>query len=55
MHGRVLIVGAGDSGNALLREIVNNGNLNHRPLGFIDDDPARWTRNQIKTTMPAGT
>jgi UDP-GlcNAc:undecaprenyl-phosphate GlcNAc-1-phosphate transferase len=34
----VIIFGAGDSGNAVLKEILNNEVLNLRPLGFIDDD-----------------
>lgn len=38
---RVIIFGAGDSGNAVLREILNNPELNRRPLGFIDDDKAK--------------
>jgi UDP-GlcNAc:undecaprenyl-phosphate/decaprenyl-phosphate GlcNAc-1-phosphate transferase len=38
---RVIIFGAGDSGNTVLREILNNGGLDRRPLAFIDDDPAK--------------
>jgi UDP-GlcNAc:undecaprenyl-phosphate GlcNAc-1-phosphate transferase len=38
---RVLIFGAGDSGNAVLREILNNQSLGLRPLCFLDDDPAK--------------
>ena len=34
----IVIFGAGDSGNAVLKEILNNDDLNMRPLGFIDDD-----------------
>jgi FlaA1/EpsC-like NDP-sugar epimerase len=35
----VLIVGAGDGGRLLLREILRNPELGFRPVGFIDDDP----------------
>lgn len=35
---RVLIAGAGDTGDAFLREIRKNKTLNYRPVGFIDDD-----------------
>ncbi|HEX9423402.1 MAG TPA: hypothetical protein VF899_09175 [Pyrinomonadaceae bacterium] len=38
---RVLIYGAGDGGELLLREILNNRSLKYSPVGFIDDDPAK--------------
>jgi FlaA1/EpsC-like NDP-sugar epimerase len=34
----VLIVGAGDGGRLLLREILRNPDLGMRPVGFVDDD-----------------
>lgn len=34
----VLILGAGDTGETLLREISKNRNLPYRPVGFLDDD-----------------
>ena len=37
----VLIVGAGDGGQLLLREIVRNPALGYRPIGFLDDDPRK--------------
>ena len=38
---RVLIVGAGDGGRLLLRELLRNPQLNLRPVGFVDDDPRK--------------
>jgi UDP-GlcNAc:undecaprenyl-phosphate GlcNAc-1-phosphate transferase len=35
---RVIIYGAGRGGELLLREILNNQDLNLNPVGFIDDD-----------------
>jgi FlaA1/EpsC-like NDP-sugar epimerase len=35
----VLIVGAGDGGRLVLREIVRNRDLGLAPVGFLDDDP----------------
>ena len=35
----VLIVGAGDGGRLVLREILRNPELGLRPVGFVDDDP----------------
>jgi len=37
----VLIVGAGDGGRLLLRELLRNPDLGYRPVGFVDDDPRK--------------
>jgi FlaA1/EpsC-like NDP-sugar epimerase len=37
----VIIVGAGDGGRLLLREILRNPELGYRPVGFVDDDPRK--------------
>jgi FlaA1/EpsC-like NDP-sugar epimerase len=36
---RLLILGAGDTGETLVREINKNKNLPFRPVAFLDDDP----------------
>lgn len=38
---RVLIFGAGDGGELLLRELRNNRKLGCQPVGFLDDDPIK--------------
>ncbi len=38
---RILIYGAGDGGELLLRELLNNRALELSPVGFLDDDPAK--------------
>jgi FlaA1/EpsC-like NDP-sugar epimerase len=38
---QILIVGAGDGGRLVLREIVRNPDLGLSPVGFVDDDPTK--------------
>jgi len=37
----VLIVGGGDGGRLVVREIARNPQLGLRPIGFVDDDPRK--------------
>jgi len=37
----VLVVGGGDGGRLLVRELVRNPGLRLRPVGFLDDDPRK--------------
>jgi FlaA1/EpsC-like NDP-sugar epimerase len=37
----VLIVGAGDAGQLVVREIQRNRQLAYTPIGFVDDDPRK--------------
>jgi len=39
---RLLIVGAGDAAEKMLREILGNRQVKYRPVGFLDDDPRKW-------------
>ena len=41
---RVLIYGAGDGGELLLRELMQNRDLGLLPVGFVDDDPQKQGR-----------
>jgi FlaA1/EpsC-like NDP-sugar epimerase len=41
---RVLVYGAGASGQLLVREMRANPTWNMRPIGFLDDDPVKWRR-----------
>lgn len=38
---KVLIYGAGDGGELVLRELHNNPDWNYNPIGFVDDDPLK--------------
>ncbi|MBN1574893.1 MAG: polysaccharide biosynthesis protein [Deltaproteobacteria bacterium] len=38
---KIIIIGAGDAGEKLAREITGNKKLKYRLIGFIDDDPRK--------------
>ena len=38
---KVLIIGAGDAGEKILREIIENYQLHYKVIGFVDDDPLK--------------
>ena len=40
-HKRTIIVGAGEAGHLLLKEILNNKVYKNNVIGFIDDDPLK--------------
>ena len=42
--GRVMIVGAGQSGQMILRDMRSSKELNDKPICFIDDDHNKWGR-----------
>ena len=37
----VLVIGAGDAGAMVVRELLKNPQLNMKPVGFLDDDPSK--------------
>lgn len=39
---KILIIGAGDCGEKICREIINNLRLRQKIVGFIDDDPEKF-------------
>ncbi|MCC8130058.1 MAG: polysaccharide biosynthesis protein [Clostridiales bacterium] len=41
---RVMIIGAGEAGQMLLRELQDTPNLHYRPVCIIDDDERQWGR-----------
>ncbi len=54
---RILIYGAGDGGEMVLRELLKNPTWNYRPVGFIDDDPLKKDKviNGLKVFDSNGT
>jgi FlaA1/EpsC-like NDP-sugar epimerase len=50
----VIVVGAGDAGQLLIREMQRNRQLHYTPIGLIDDDP-RKKRTRIHGVRVLGT
>ncbi len=42
---RVLIVGAGEAGTMMAREMLRHPESGLQPIGFLDDDPAKWRQS----------
>lgn len=38
---KVIVVGAGDAGAIMVKEMLRNSQINLQPVGFLDDDPAK--------------
>ena len=51
---RALIIGAGDAGALVVRELQKNPDLNLTPVGFLDDNPAKL-KQQIHGVPVVGT
>jgi UDP-GlcNAc:undecaprenyl-phosphate GlcNAc-1-phosphate transferase len=43
----VLIYGAGDGGEVVVRECRKNSHIEYRPIGFLDDDPLKTGRTVL--------
>jgi FlaA1/EpsC-like NDP-sugar epimerase len=50
---RVMVVGAGDAGALVVREMQRNPQANLKPVGFVDDDPAKQ-KQEIHGTPVVG-
>jgi FlaA1/EpsC-like NDP-sugar epimerase len=50
----ILLFGAGDLGEGLVRQIEKTPGMNYRVVGFIDDDPAKWGMQIHGHTVLAG-
>lgn len=51
---RILVVGAGEAGNLVAREIERYPEFGYRMIGFVDDDPAKL-RSRIRGVPVLGT
>jgi FlaA1/EpsC-like NDP-sugar epimerase len=55
-HGkRAVIIGAGDAGMAVLKELALDPMASCRPVAVVDDDPAKWGRRLYDVPVVGGT
>ena len=55
-HGkRAVIVGAGDAGMTVLRELALDSTSSSRPVAVVDDDPSKWGRTLYDVRVVGGT
>lgn len=52
---RVMIVGAGDAGAMVIKELKRHGDLHMKPIVVMDDDPMKWGKSIQGITVRAGT
>ncbi|RJR35901.1 MAG: polysaccharide biosynthesis protein [Deltaproteobacteria bacterium] len=50
----LLIIGAGDAGEKMGREILDNPGLHYHLLGFLDDDRSKWGRSLHRVRVYGG-
>ncbi|MBM4448416.1 MAG: polysaccharide biosynthesis protein [Chloroflexi bacterium] len=50
----LLIIGAGDAGEKMGREILDNPGLDYHLLGFLDDDRSKWGRSLHRARVYGG-
>ncbi len=51
---RVLIVGAGQAGEMLVRDLLRSPNRAYSPIAFVDDDPASWGKELHSVRVLSG-
>ncbi len=51
---RVLVVGAGEAGTMVVREMQRNPQLHMSPVGFLDDDPRKYGKRIYGTLVMGG-
>ena len=44
VQNRIMLIGAGESGKMLLRDLHSSSEINDRVMCLIDDDPNKWNR-----------
>lgn len=52
---RVMIVGAGDAGAMVIKELKRHGDLHMKPIVAMDDDAMKWGKSIQGITVRAGT
>ncbi len=51
---KIMVIGAGNAGEKVVRDMLDNRSMKMRPVGFLDDDRSKWGKSIHGVTVLGG-